>query len=80
MSTPPEKPNSSPWLPQFGIAEMMMTMLIFCVMAAGGSYFRSASENGRARAVFVIFTLASPVALVLIMSAYVALKKWLRNQ
>lgn len=67
-------------MPQFGIAEMMMAMLIFCVMAAGGSYYRSASENGSGRAVFVIFTLASPVALVLVLSAYVALKKWLRSR
>ena len=70
-----------PWLPQFGIAEMMLAMLIFCVMAAAGSYWRSAAMSNKSsgKAVFVIFTLCSPVALVMLMSAYVALKRWLRQ-
>lgn len=78
---PQKKPHGSqPWLPRFGIAEMMLAMMIFCVMAAGGSYYRSAVENSRGKAVFVIFTLASPVALVLIMSAYVSMKRWLQGK
>gem|GEM_PF-5524619 len=77
---PPQPSTAQPWLPQFGIAEMMLAMLIFCVMAAAGSYFWSAAQNGRGRAVFVIFTLASPVALVLVLSAYVSLKRWLRGR
>ena len=82
MSEPPMPPPDSPkpWLPQFGIAEMMLAMMILCVMAAAGSYLRSASENDRGRAVFVIFTLASPIALVLVLSAYTTLKRWLQGR
>ena len=79
--TDTDSPSSGkPWLPQFGIAEMMLAMMIFCVMAAAGSYLRSAIQNDRGRPVFVIFTLASPIALVVILSAYTALKRWLRDR
>jgi hypothetical protein len=59
---------------------MMLAMMIFCVMAAAGNYLRSAIQNDQGKAVFVIFTLASPVALVLALSAYLALKRWLGNR
>lgn len=77
----PESPNASnqPWLPRFGIAEMMLAMLVLCVMAAAGSYLKLAIDNNRGRPIFVIFTLASPIALVLVLSAYLALKRWLRS-
>ena len=79
---PPTGPpqGSGPWLPRFGIAEMMLATMILCVMAAAFSYLRSAIQNNRGRPVFVIFTLASPIALVLVLSAYIGLKKWLRGQ
>lgn len=80
MNTPQEQPKvSKPWLPRFGIAEMMLAMMIFCVMGAAGGYLKQAADNNRARPVFVIFTLASPIALVLVLSAYLNLKRWLRK-
>lgn len=80
----PDKINRStqatPWLPRFGIAEMMLAMMILCVMAAAGSYMSTAIRDGRGRAIFVIFTLASPIALVLVLSAYLGLKRWLKSR
>ena len=64
---------------KFGIAEFMMATMIVCVMAAGGNYLRGAIKNGQGRAVFSIFTLASPMALVLILSAYLAFKRWIKS-
>ena len=65
--------------PKFGIAEFMMATLVVCVMAAAGNYLRGAVLDGNGRAVFAIFTLAAPMALVLILSAYLALKRWIRS-
>lgn len=87
MKTPEEVPEAHqtarPWLPKFGIAEMMLAMMIFCVMAAAGNYLWAAirsNQGHQGRAVFVIFTLASPVALVLALSGYLALKRWLADR
>ena len=73
--------SGKPWLPRFGIAEMMLAMMIFCVMGAAGGYLRQASakEDGSAMPAFVIFTLVSPIALVMVLSIYVNIKRWLRN-
>lgn len=75
-STPPRQP----FMPRFGIAEMMLTVMILCVMGAAGGYLRNAVENNNGRAVFVIFTLAAPIALVLVLSMYLSLKRWLRTK
>jgi hypothetical protein len=69
-----------PFLPRFGIAEMMLTVMILCVMGAAGGYLRGAIQNNNGRAVFVIFTLAAPIALVLVLSTYLGLKRWLRTR
>lgn len=79
FQTPSNQPVRQPWLPKFGIAEMMLGMMILCVMGAAFSYARLAFENHSGRPIFVIFTLAAPIALVLILSAYRAMKKWLQR-
>ena len=52
-------------------------MMIFSVMGAAGSYLMHTINQGQGRAVFVIFTLAAPIALVLVLSFYKALRRWL---
>lgn len=80
-TTNPRDPSGrQPYLPRFGIAEMMLTVMILCVMGAAGGYLRNAIENNHGRAVFVIFTLAAPIALVLVLSTYLSLKRWLRTK
>ena len=79
-SSEPTPSPRQPFLPRFGIAEMMLTVMILCVMGAAGGYLRNAFENNNGRAVFVIFTLAAPIALVLVLSMYLSLKRWLRTK
>lgn len=80
-SAPPGRgPLQGAWLPKFGIAEMMLAMMVLCVMAAAGSYLRTAMQNDRGRPIFVLFTLASPFALVLVLSTYMSVKRWLRGR
>ena len=57
----------------------MLTMMILSVMGAAGGYLRNAIQNNNGRAVFVIFTLAAPIALVLVLSAYRSLKRWMQS-
>jgi hypothetical protein len=75
----PQPSAKPPWLPRFGLAELMLSMLIFCVMGAAGSYLMRVRE-GNGRAVFVIFTLAAPIALVLVLSTYRGLRRWLARR
>ena len=77
-----QRPHRPPWLPRFGLAEMMLAMMIFSVMGAAGSYLMRAINQGTTsgRAVFVIFTLAAPMALVMVLSFYATLKRWLANR
>jgi len=79
MIMPENQQPQRRWQFRFGIAEIMMITLIFCVMAAAGNYLRSSIENGSGRAVFSIFTLVSPMALILVLSAYTALRRWVKN-
>lgn len=79
MNATPPKPRPAGLWPQFGIAEIMMATMIICVMAAAGNYLRSAAQNGQGRAIFAIFTLAAPMALVLILSAYQSLKRFIKR-
>jgi hypothetical protein len=48
---------------------MMLVMLVFCVMGAAGSYLVRALRQGTSlKAVFLIFTLAAPMLLVVALS------------
>jgi len=59
---------------------MMLAMIICCVMGAAGGYLRKAIANNNGRPIFVMFTLAAPMVLVLILSGYLSLKRWLRTK
>jgi hypothetical protein len=63
---------------RFGLATMMLVMLVFGVMAAAASYLLRATRAGvPTSAVFVIFTIAAPVLLVVLMSVFSGAMKWL---
>ncbi len=64
----PEVPR--PWQPRFSIGTMLLTMLVFAVMAAAGSYLVRALREGdrRFHLVFILLTLAAPMLLVVIVS------------
>jgi len=72
MSSDPSEPHPRvprPWQPRFGIGTLLLLMLVVSVMAAAGSYLVRALQGGRAfQLAFILFTLAAPLLLVVIVS------------
>lgn len=67
QSEPQQSPR--PWQPRFGIGTMLLLMLIVSVVGAAASYFVRAMHGGRsAQLAFILFTLAAPLLLVVIVS------------
>jgi hypothetical protein len=68
------------WQMRFGLGSLMLAMSVACVMAAAASYSFQAIRGHRSmRFVLVLFTVAGPVLLLLIVSFTVALLSWLRR-
>ena len=56
---------------RFSLKSMMLLMLVCSVTAAGGYYMMEANRKGAStRSIFVIFTLAAPVVLLMTMSLF----------
>ena len=74
-------PNSSaravrPWQPRFGILGMLLLMLVVCAMATAGYYFVQTVQGGRQdQLAFILFTVASPLLLLVMVSVGVAFLK-----
>ena len=67
-----------PWQPRFSLGGLFLVMLVFSVMAAAGSYFFRFLRGGREfQLSFILFTLAAPALLVVIVSLTLGLLKWL---
>jgi hypothetical protein len=65
------------WLPRFDLATLMLVMLVFSVMGAAGYYLVSALRTGTPlKAVFIIFTLAAPMVLLVVLSCLQRLLRW----
>jgi hypothetical protein len=60
---------------------MMLVTLVFCVMAAAGSYLVRAVGGGDVplRPVFIIFTLAAPALVVVALSLFRQFLRWLER-
>ena len=71
-----------PWRPRYGIGGLLLAMLVFSVMAAAGSYMvRSLREEGRsAHLAFILFTLASPMLLLVVVSVVRQIIAWLNRR
>jgi Na+/melibiose symporter-like transporter len=78
----PDEPKTRPsnWQFRFGIGGLMLVMLVACVMAAAASYSYQAIR-GRAsmRFVLVLFTVAGPMLLLVVVSVLLGLIKWLKR-
>ncbi len=67
--------------PRFGIFTLMLLTVVFCVMGSAGFYLlRSVQKGTSPRAVFVMFTLAAPGVLVIVMSMSRILLRWLARR
>lgn len=65
-----------PWQPRFGILGLLLLMLVASVMAAGGYYFMQMLRGGRSQQLaFILFTVASPLLLLVLVSLIVAISR-----
>lgn len=71
-----------PWRPRFTISTLLMVMSVFCVMAAAGSYLvRSLSgRRGAGVLVFILFTLAAPMLLMVLISILRYIVIWINRR
>jgi hypothetical protein len=66
------------WRPRFGIGGLLLLTIVFAVMGAATRQFVLAVQRGSSpRAVFVIFTLAAPMIVVVTIGAIHRLLAWL---
>lgn len=84
MSGPPPDPRvvPKPWRPRFGLGTLLLAMLVVSVMAAAGSYAVRAWTSGSTRSaqfIFILFTLATPVLLMVAVSVFYQVFMWLER-
>lgn len=85
MSENDHQPNPKvpePWRPRFGIASLLMVMLVFSVTGASGYYLvRSLGERDRsAHLTFILFTLAAPILLMVVVSLVRRIVDWFNHR
>ncbi len=78
---PQKKASRHPLQLRFSFALMMTVMSILSVAAAAGYYLVQSLEHpGSSKLVFILFTLVAPVAVVVVVSVIVSLKRlWSRK-
>lgn len=70
-----------PYRLRFGIGTLLLVMIVISVASAGVSYIVQAGDNpGWQQLVFILFTLAAPVILVVLVSFVVWVTKWLNRR
>jgi len=73
----PPDPVPRPWQPRFGLGSLMLAMLVCSATAAAGYYLVQALHGGRqSQLAFILFTLASPVLLLVLVSSALAVVRW----
>jgi Na+/melibiose symporter-like transporter len=81
--TAPQKKNAVPraWQPKFGMGCMLMVMFVFSYMGACGYYFMQYQRGGRqSQLAFLLFTLASPMILMVVVSVFVSIQRSRRKK
>ncbi len=78
----PERNVPEPWRPRFGIGALLMVMLVFSVTGAAGYYLvRSLGQRDRsAHLTFILFTLAAPILLLVVVSVIRRIVVWLSRR
>ena len=68
--------------PQFSLGGLLMLMLVCSVTAAAGSYLVRSLQRpaGSSRLVFVLFTLVSPVVLMIAVHLILQATRWLNRR
>lgn len=74
------EPEARPWRPRFGLGFLLLVTFVCSVMATAGYYLaQSLRTGGDMRLPFIIFTVASPLLLLVAVSLLQALFSWLRR-
>ena len=72
--------NRDPWQPRFGIGALLLAMAVCSVMFASASYLVPALRGERNfQFGFILFTLVSPILLMIVASGLIALSRWWRR-
>ena len=68
-----------PWQPRFGIKSILLLMLVCSVLGAGCFYLvRGVRNTNSTQVVFIIFMLAAPALLLVLMSVgYAIFTRWI---
>ncbi len=80
------KRTGRPWLPRFGIGTLLIIMLVLAVTAAAAGYMvRSLNQPEQSGVfspylIFMIFTLAAPMVLMILLSVMRQIALWLRRR
>ena len=74
------RPQTIPavWQPRFGIGSLLLVMFIFSAMGSAGFYLVRGLEGSRGfQLAFILFTLAAPVLLVVVVSLLRVVYDWI---
>jgi len=75
---PSESKVPEPWQPRFGLAGLMLVMLIFCVMSAAGYYLVRAIRSGASfGAISIVLAMAAPAVLLVSISVSRQVLAWI---
>lgn len=66
---PTARPPTPSLMPRFSLGGMMLVTFVFCCIASAGYYLARSLQGGQnARLAFTLFTLASPVVIMVLVS------------
>lgn len=73
-------PIPPPWRPRFSLQGLFLVTLVCCAMGMAGAYFvRSLQGDRNDRFLFILFTLAGPAVMVVLVSLMVWVMSRLRR-
>ena len=70
-----------PWQPRYGLAGLLLFMLVCSVMAASVYYYVQSLDGQRQfQTAFILFTLVAPLFLMVVLSLVRAVWTWRRRR
>ena len=77
----PQRPTPPNYRMRFGIGTLLLVMVVISVASAAASYMvRAGTSEGQQRLIFILFTLAAPVLLLVVVSFVHLLSKWFNRR
>ena len=77
----PNPSDQGPWQPRFSVGLLLLVTFVFSVMGAAGFYLvQSLKSGGNFRLIFILFTVASPLLLLVVVSGARRIFVWARQR